>query len=96
MAKYIMQVTDDGQDLVNWALSLWKDVDAPIEWRWKAFEWLTNRGAGGIISSAVLNLTQNITSGRDLSRLPTADLEAIDAQFRQSLSRTIAAESKEL
>jgi hypothetical protein len=87
MARYIMQMTGDGQDLVDWALNLWKDVDAPIEWRWRAFEWLTNRGAGGIPTTAILNVTNNVNSGRDLRSLSTEDLERIDHVFREAHAR---------
>lgn len=86
LANAIMAATNNGQDLVDWCLMLWKDVDAPIEWRWKAFEWLTNRGAGGIPSVAVLNVT-NVNSAKDLTALSTEDLERIDADFRQALDR---------
>lgn len=89
IAAMIANATDNFQDMVNWCLLLWKDVDAPIEWRWKAFEWLSNRGAGTQPTTAVLNVTNNINSGRDLRALTTDDLERIDDVFKTAHSRKV-------
>lgn len=89
MASAIMLCTRDGQDLIDWALVLWKDVDAPIEWRWKAFEWLSNRGAGAVASTQILNVTQNISSGRALKALSDEEIEKIDNIFRESTKKVI-------
>lgn len=86
VAQMIMKMTDGGSDFVHWALLLWKDVDAPIEWRWRAFEWLTrNVGLGGNITLNQLNVTVN--SGRDLKALNDDDLERIDGVFRDAMTR---------
>lgn len=86
VARMIMNATDDGADFVNWALLLWKDQDAPIEWRWRAFEWLTrNVGLNGSITLNQLNV--NVTSGRDLRALSPEHLERIDAVFQEAHGR---------
>ncbi len=77
-----MLATGGGQELVDWCLLLWKDVDAPLEWRWRAFEWLSNRGLGAQPTAAILNVTNAVTSGRDLRALSEEQLEQIDSVFR--------------
>lgn len=88
-------LTDDGEDLVNWCMALWRDVDAPLEWRWKAFEWLSNRFAGGTPTMQVLNVTNNINSSRDLRALSDDALERIDAEFKAANKKMIEAKGSE-
>ncbi len=88
IAARIAQLTNNMQDLADWCFALWSDVDAPLEWRWKAFEWLANRGAGMQPSAQVLNVT-NVTNAQDLSKLSTEELAEIDATFRKAHARTL-------
>lgn len=89
VAHAIMRMTGQGQELVDWCMLLWRDVDAPIEWRWKAFEWLSNRGLGTQPTTAILNLTGNVNNSRQLAALNTEDLERIDLVFKEAHSRKV-------
>ena len=92
LATYILEQTTNLQDCADWCLSLWKDTEAPLEWRWKAMEWLTGRGAGAIPSVGVLQVTSAIENPRDLSVLSTEDLERIDSVFRAAYNRPMLGE----
>lgn len=87
MATYIGKLTSDFRDMVDWAMLLWKDVDAPLEWRWKAFEWLTTRGLGSAPSVVNLTVNEGVNSGRDLRRLSDADIARIDQVFLEAVDR---------
>lgn len=83
VAKLIMEETGDGEELVYWALKIWRDVKAPSEQRWQAFQWLSDRGLGKPVATLDLNVGEQ-TVGRDLSALTDAQLEAIDAVFTEA------------
>lgn len=90
VAELILQATEQGADFVQWALDLWKDTEAPLDWRWKAFEWLTNRGLGTQVTAATLiQIGQTNKSPFDLAAMTDADLERIDAVFREVHGRKI-------
>ncbi len=89
----IMDATRDGAELVEWALGIWRDTSAPIEHRWQAFQWLSDRGMGKPMAMVDLHVTEPRTVA-DLGRLTEADLEDIDRRFRIAHNKPLVIEAK--
>ncbi len=71
-----------------WALEIWRNVQAPMELRWQAFQWLSDRGMGKPVSMVEINAhVREVRTPRDLSALSDDDLEQIDQVFRKALDR---------
>jgi len=88
VAKAIGAITNDGQDLVDWALAVWKDAAVPMSMRWDAFQWLSDRYFGKPANTIDLNATMNRPSNaRELAFLSEEDLEDIDRRFLAAKQR---------
>ena len=57
VSRRIMQETRDGDELVEWALSVWRDSSRPYAERAAAHGWLSDRGLGRPVQTTELHAT---------------------------------------
>lgn len=88
LAAAIRQQTKDGAELVEWALLVWRDPNVPLNVRWDAFVWLTDRGFGKPLTMIDLNASlAQPKSALDLAVLAQDDLDAIEERFKRAAER---------
>lgn len=63
VARGIMEATRDGAELIEWALTVWRDESRDHRERFEAFQWLSDRGLGRPI--AMLDLHAFLAQGAD-------------------------------
>ncbi len=90
IAKMIFEKTRNGAALVEWAMDIWTDPEAPFENRRWAFEWLADRCMGkpvamNLIAGIVGGMDENGKPKRNLASLSDAAIELVEAGFRMGL-----------
>lgn len=76
MARKIAASCEDGNELVDFALRVFRDQTMPFEDRKWAFEWLADRGAGKAM--AKLEVSGHITAGATRMNLEDYTFEELD------------------
>jgi hypothetical protein len=76
VAKMIMEETEDGTELVMFALRLMRDAEQPMRERLAAHGWLSDRGLGKPLAIVDVNVEGGVKRV-DLSKLTVAQLEAL-------------------
>lgn len=79
VAKAIMAATRDGEELVEFALRVFRDTDAADDQRWQALVWLADRGLGKPLQS--LELAASV----DVERSPAYDLTGLSIDEQRAL-----------
>lgn len=88
LAASIRKATNDGSELVEWALLVWRDPNVPLNVRWDAFVWLSDRGFGKPLTMIDLNASLAVPkSAIELAVLPQSDLDDIEARFKRAAER---------
>lgn len=79
MARAIREATNDGADLVKWALKLWLEPDAKmVDRRW-AHDWLTERGFGKALAPVDLHVGGELALNQTMVDVSKLTLEQIQA-----------------
>lgn len=84
VARTILRETDHGDELVMYALKIWRDPDEPKARRDEMHRWLADRGLGRALTMVDLSAEVQTTSVQlvghvDLAGLPPAALDALEA-----------------
>ena len=61
VARMIMEATEDGAELVEWALATWRDPNRSHAERAAAHAWLSDRGLGKAVAMHELAVTAEVT-----------------------------------
>ena len=85
LAREIQQRTDDGRELVEFALKVFKGEPVTeggqvpkLELRWQALEWLSDRGFGKPVQSVDLNVSEGGPSHMDLRNASPEELAVLE------------------
>ena len=81
VAKRIMKETRNGDELVEWALSVWRDETLPMSERWRAHDWLSDRGLGKPIT--VAHVTMESEHPDNITPAEMAEFERLLALCRR-------------
>ena len=81
VAGLIMEATRNGAELVEWALSVWRNETLDIRDRREAHQWLSDRGLGKPLASLELSgtLSPGQASMPDVSKMPLDELRQLQA-----------------
>lgn len=83
VAAAIGIATNNGEDLVKYALEVWRDTKRPHAERWMAFVWLSDRGLGKPMTSVELTVHAGDGIKRDWSRVPLEERVALLKRLRE-------------
>lgn len=85
VAKLIHEATGGGKELVEWALTIWRDATNTMTDRKWAFDWLSNRYMGTPVSMGALMIGDvSEATVRNIAALSDGDIAEIDRMFRVS------------
>lgn len=89
MARFIADETKTGQELVTFALTVFRDTNAPIEDRKWAMEWLADRGAGKAPAVLEVQSSHTTTLRLDLSMYTLEELDQMERINRAAEARKL-------
>jgi hypothetical protein len=84
VSKLILESTREGAELVEWALSVWRDTKAKMADRQAAHAWLSDRGLGKPLATHDFTVHNGDTIEPDFSHLS-------DDRIRELLAETSVA-----
>ncbi len=87
LAKKIGKQTRDGDELIEWALSVFRDPAVPLNFRMEAFRWLSDRFYGKAPNTVVVE-TNARTSPHAFGQLTDDDLAEFERRFRAADERS--------
>jgi hypothetical protein len=86
LAKKIQSETGDGQELLTFAMDVWRDTSRNFKDRWDAFTWLSERGFGRSPQIVDIHMSTHTTVGVDLTKLSIEQIK----QLEKLLSAAVA------
>lgn len=95
LAQEIQKRTNDGRDLVEFALKVFAGValteggqTPKLELRWQALEWLSDRGFGKPVQSVDLNVSEGGPTHMDLANATPEELAVLERFALAQISLT--------
>ena len=94
VARKILEATQEGTDLVEYALKIWKDPLESNQRRDAMHHYLTERGLGKAVTNiqieASVGPSPSLLDALDLSRLSDAELAQLKASMQPALPPAVA------
>lgn len=70
VSAFVLGETQDGKELAQWMIDIWRDKSRPHVERERAHQWLSDRGLGRPVTTVDLQVTAGDGVQRDWSAMP--------------------------
>lgn len=82
-AVRVREATDDGEELLQFALSIFRSDQYTDVARWKAFEWLSDRAYGKVGTSSMIPVKAESFDFEKLDELSDDELDALYTMMKK-------------